>query len=119
MSLKSFQQVAATIKHRDTDSDDESGTGELTTVGYEAVGTQVYCHFQPGPPASQLQAWGMSLDVEAVIYVPADTDIRPDVAEVNGLADKVTIRSKDYIVTDVVNIALRGKYLLVGLRRSS
>ncbi len=51
--------------------------------------------------------------------MPFGTDIRPDVEEANGEADKVTINGKDYRVLGVVDPAGRNKFLVVGLARSA
>ncbi|MBW1779311.1 MAG: hypothetical protein JRL30_01100 [Deltaproteobacteria bacterium] len=119
MSLFALMNKAVVIKHRNTDNDVVSATGELTTVGFDASGTTVYGFLEPAGTSWALEAQGLTLDATAVLKVPYGTDIRPDLEEANGMADKVTINSKDYRVTDVVDPAERHKFLIVGLRRSA
>ena len=119
MSLHALMNKTVLIKHRDTDNDVTSSTGELTTVGFESSGTTVYGFLEPAGTSWALEAQGLTLDATAVLKVPYGTDIRPDLNEANGMADKVTIDNKDYRVTDVVDLANRHKFLVVGLVRSA
>ena len=116
MSLQAFMDTVASIKHRDADNDTVSPTGEVTP-DYDNAGTSVKVHFIPSPPSWTLEAYGLPLEANAVIYLPAGTDIRPDLEDSNGYADQVTINGKAYTVLSVVNPSGRDKLLVAALRR--
>jgi hypothetical protein len=104
--------TAVSLKHRDTANDTTSEDGEVTP-DYDDSATTIYGYLQPSAPTQEQLAWGVSIQADAVLILPAGTDIRPDIEEGDGLGDLVTINSVAYQVIGVVTPPTRVQKLMV------
>jgi len=116
MSMRAKFTTTASVYHRSTDTLSESKT--VTPSWGDA--TSVKGWFQEGPPAWVQELFGMQLTVDASFICEPSADFRPDDDVANGLADKVTVNSRNYIAVgaQVFKAGRRNKAMVVALRRT-
>jgi len=95
MSIRSLFRRRCTIERATTSVDADGGV----SLTWSTAASDVPCALQPRSVQSDLGPAGEALVAEARLFVPADTDLRPALAD--GHADRVTVDGVRYRVTAV------------------
>jgi len=111
MSFRGLLNKTATIERPSTTV---SASGASSTTWSENA-TGVRCALQPRSGSSTQDALAQTLQADAVMYCEASVDVEPDLG--GGLSDRVKVDGLYYTVLFVADMAGRGKYKKVYLKR--
>lgn len=75
------------------------------------------CRFFPNPSAATVAQMGLDIDIDAVMYVPSDADLKPDESGEN--ADWVDVGGNKFFVSFVKDPGSLGLYKKVMLNNGA